>query len=203
MLMNKRINIVSIIIYVLIFSLGSCFGKLLNWGYFVLSNEISIFDAFSLIVTIGLAIYIAKVIEKGVQDDRIEKDLFLNHLEQIEKPLLAIDDILDSQDALYSTIVGSFSKSNKEHYKFFKRVNDKSILRDKIRINSYEKQIDDNFKSLKPLLTDTPKNQTENKDIVMENGTIKYSEGRKTEIHNALSEILDALFTIKIIINRS
>ena len=52
-------------------------GECIDYGYFVLSKEVSIIDAFSLFATIGCAIYIARILEKEVQDKRVEKDLYL------------------------------------------------------------------------------------------------------------------------------
>ena len=70
----KKNKIINIIIYIIIFSIGCCCGKLIDWGYFVLNKEISIIDAISLFLTIGCAIYISKVLEKEVQDVRIKVD---------------------------------------------------------------------------------------------------------------------------------
>ena len=74
----KKKRIINTIIYFLIFCVGCCFGELIDWGYFILSKEISIIDALSLFLSIGCAIYIARVLEKDVQDDRIEKDMFIS-----------------------------------------------------------------------------------------------------------------------------
>lgn len=76
----KKNKIINIIIYIIIFSIGCCCGKLIDWGYFVLNKEISIIDAISLFLTIGCAIYISKVLEKEVQDVRIEKEMFISLL---------------------------------------------------------------------------------------------------------------------------
>lgn len=74
----EKNKIINIIIYIIIFSIGCCCGKLIDWGYFVLNKEISIIDAISLFLTIGCAIYISKVLEKEVQDVRIEKEMFIS-----------------------------------------------------------------------------------------------------------------------------
>ena len=47
----KKNKIINIIIYIIIFSIGCCCGKLIDWGYFVLNKEISIIDAISLFLT--------------------------------------------------------------------------------------------------------------------------------------------------------
>lgn len=201
--MNKR-NIAKYILWITIFSVGVCFGKFLNWGYFVLSKEISIIDAISLFVTVGCAIFIAKVLEKEVQDDRIEKDLFLNQINQLETFLAEIEKGIESSGTLYVSIVNSYSNANKTRYKFFKRIDEHCIhLSKNPTLKKTGKSLDISFKSLKPLLTETPVIQTETPDIIVKSGKIRYSESRLTEIKNEITNIYDNLFKIKIIINRS
>ena len=65
------------------------------------------------------------------------------------------------------------------------------------------KDLEISFKSLKPLLTETPVVQTETPNIIVKSGKIRYSESRLTEIKNEITNIYDNLFKIKIIINRS
>lgn len=92
----KKNKIINIIIYIIIFSIGCCCGKLIDWGYFVLNKEISIIDAISLFLTIGCAIYISKVLEKEVQDVRIEKEMFISQVGNTESPLVELGNKLNS-----------------------------------------------------------------------------------------------------------
>ena len=92
----KKNKIINIIIYIIIFSIGCCCGQLIDWGYFVLNKEISIIDAISLFLTIGCAIYISKVLEKEVQDVRIEKEMFISQVENTESPLVELGNKLNS-----------------------------------------------------------------------------------------------------------
>ena len=107
MRMSKK-NITKYILWIVIFCVGICIGKLLNWGYFTLSKEVSIIDAITLFVTVGCAIFIAKVLEKEVQDDRIEKDLFLNQANQLETFLGEIEKNIESPDCLYTKSLFKF-----------------------------------------------------------------------------------------------
>lgn len=203
MLMNKKI-MTKYIVWFVIFSVGICVGKLLNWGYFILSNEVSIIDAITLFVTVGCAIFIAKVLEKEVQDDRIEKDLFLNQTNQLEVFIAEMEKCIESSDSLYTNIVKFYSSSNRARNKLFKRIEEHNIQLSKNQsLNKTKKDLENHFKSLKPLLTYTPVIQTELPDIIVEAGRIRYSESRLAEIKNELTNIYDCLFTIKIIINRS
>lgn len=199
--MNRKIS--NTVIYVVIFSIGCCIGKLFNYGYFVLDNEISIIDAISLFATIGCAIYITKVLEKGVQEDRIEKNIFIEQLESIEKYLCKIDDKLDTDCILYRDMVSMHSQANKQRHKFFTRVKKHkgSWSKNSIVIKC-EETLDLNFKLLKPLLTDTPVNKKTTRHITSKGGKMTYSEERLVEIRETLQAINDDLFTLKMLINK-
>lgn len=115
----KKNKIINIIIYIIIFSIGCCCGKLIDWGYFVLNKEISIIDAISLFLTIGCAIYISKVLEKEVQDVRIEKEMFISQVENTESPLVELGNKLNS--TTYTEVISLYSKSNITRHKLFKK----------------------------------------------------------------------------------
>lgn len=194
--MKKKRNI-NIVIYIIVFSIGCCFGKLVDWGYFVLTKEISIIDALSIFLTIGCAIYIARVLEKEVQDNRIEKDLFISQVEKIETPIVEIENNLSS--CTYTFIVNLYSRSNIARHKFFKRI-------ETLKSGSFiDKDIKDSltksFKQLKPLLTDTAPTYQDIPDIKIKSGRITYSPNRLVEIQEVLQNIQDDLFKLKIMIN--
>ena len=120
------------------------------------------------------------------------------------KVLGEIEKNIESPDCLYTNIVNFYSRANKTRNKFFKRIDEHNIRLSKNQtLNEIKKELENYFKSLKPLLTDTPVIQTDSPDIVVESGRIKYSESRLAEIRNELTNIYDCLFAIKIIVNRS
>jgi hypothetical protein len=94
--MRKRI--INVIILILILCIGICIGKLLNWGYFELSKEIKIIEAISIFTTIGVAIYITRIIENEVQASRIEKNLFITKITELESLLKIIEDTIEEKD---------------------------------------------------------------------------------------------------------
>jgi hypothetical protein len=101
-------RIIEVVVAVLIFGLGATFGKLLNWGYFELSREISIIEAVTLFATLGLGLYITRVLEKKVQDVRLEKALYIAKVTEIET-------ILRSIEVLFEEPVISYKKGHSTH----------------------------------------------------------------------------------------
>lgn len=195
----KKKRIINTIIYFLIFCVGCCFGELIDWGYFILSKEISIIDALSLFLSIGCAIYIARVLEKDVQDDRIEKDMFISQVVNIETPLIELSNKLNG--STYNDIISLYSKSNTTRHKLFKKI--QTFKKSEFNVEEIRKTLDAGYKQLKPLLTDTAVVPDSTPDIEVKRGKITYSPQRIVEIQECLQNIQDELFKLKILINRA
>ena len=178
---------------------GCCCGKLIDWGYFVLNKEISIIDAISLFLTIGCAIYISKVLEKEVQDVRIEKEMFISQVENTESPLVELGNKLNS--TTYTEVISLYSKSNITRHKLFKKID--SFKKSEFKVDDIKEVLDTNYKRLKPLLTDTSVMSKSPPDIEVKRGKITYSPERIVEIQENLQTIQDEFFKLKIIINRA
>ena len=79
---------------VLIFAVGWIVGLIasdLSW--FQYDNSFSIFDLLYAVISVGVAIYIAHVIENGLQNKRGQKDLIIKRIEEVDN---AINDVLSS-----------------------------------------------------------------------------------------------------------
>lgn len=190
--MKKKI-IINTLIYFIIFCVGCCVGELIDWGYFILSKEISIIDALSLFLSLGCAIYIAKVLEKDIQDDRIEKDMFIVQVVNIETTLIELSNKLNV--STYIEIISLYSKSNIKRHKLFKKID--SFKKSEFKVDDIKKSLDSKFKQLKPLLTETTP------DIEIKRGKITYSLQRIVQINDSIECIQDELFKLKIIINKA
>jgi hypothetical protein len=170
----------------------------LDWGYFILSKEISIIDALSLFLSIGCAIYIARVLERDVQNDRIEKDMFIAQVVNIETPLTDLSNKLNG--STYNEVISLYSKSNTTRHKLFKKID--SFKKSQFKVDEIKKSLDINFKQLKPLLTATAVVPESTPDIEVKRGKINYSPQRIVEIQDCIQNIQDELFKLKIVINR-
>lgn len=195
---NHNHRVLYVIIGILIFAIGVTIGKLIDWGYFILNKEISIIEALSLFATIGAAIYIANVLEKEVQDKRNEKDLLLKRSEEISKK---IDDCLDTISV--------------DNIPFFKVTHGIQRLTLSIRYvleaiarskKTFESDLGSTYmediRFLRQFLTDTPKGNSTNPDLSIENDLIRISPRRQILIEMKLEELKNKLFVLQIEINR-
>ena len=136
-----------------------------------MAKEISIIDALSLFLSIGCAIYIARVLEKDVQDDRIEKDMFISQVVNIETPLIELSNKLNG--STYNDIISLYSKSNITRHKLFNQI--QTFKKSEFKVDEIKKTLDEGYKQLKPLLTDTAVVPKLDPDIEIKEGKITYS----------------------------
>ncbi|MDR0971381.1 MAG: hypothetical protein LBM25_03240 [Bacteroidales bacterium] len=196
-MLNKNEKITKYVIYFVIFSIGITLGKLLNWGYFKLVKEISVIDALTLFATIGLAIYVAKIVEKEVQKNRIEKELYIAKITELERLLNDFEIILEEKEILYNKIISRIHSCRIKKNSIFGNIKDnfKQIKID--NIDFLEKEITDKINSLKRLLTET----SIVSELFVQKGIANYSPNRTIEIFTAINAINENLFKMKVRIN--
>lgn len=200
MLMNNKREY-KWVFFLIVFFVGCCIGKLLNWGYFIIDKDVSIIEAISLFVSVGCALYIAKTIETERESQRFEKDIFIEQLVLAEKPLLTLEEEIKIQST-YSDIIYSFTSSKIKSRKLFERLDVYLDETRKKRIIEYKERILSNLNELKPLLTDTPISQVGTPDITMKRGKVHYGQQRQIEIREKLQFLFDDFFAIKVLVNR-
>ena len=197
--MKKKI--ISTIVYVLVLSIGITIGKLLNWGYFELSKEVSIIDALTLFVTIGVAIYVAKILEKEVQDVRIEKELYIAKITEIESILKDFEILVEEKDSSYNRINNRINSCRMKKGSIFNTIKEKFRQVKTKDFDRSEKEITDGINSLKRLLTETPAVKETNPAISVKKDIVTYSPNRIIEIYTEINFINENLFKMKVRIN--
>lgn len=198
--MKKKV--ISVIMKIVILSIGITIGKLCDWGYFELSKEISIIDALTLLSTLGVAIYITKTLEKEVNDNRIEKDLFLAKIGEIEQTLIKIEEVIESENCQYSVVNNKIHSCRRIKTSVFKSVSE--VFSNKISktITNIESLVNNDINILKRLLTETPvANSGVQAHIHLENGIATYTQSRQLEINVKINSIKENLFKLKVRIN--
>ena len=100
LLKNKHFYIYSCIILLL----GIAIGIPFNIDGFSFNLKIELFDIISLIASIFLAIYVVSALERRVQDDRIEKELHIEQINQIEHILNELENLLLCENVTYNNI---------------------------------------------------------------------------------------------------
>lgn len=88
-----RGNIIAkILLCLLLIVIGWTLGQVLeNVSPFTLDRTISLPDVLAIVIELFLACYIARLIEKGVQDQRVEKDFFINDLTDTQQTLTELE----------------------------------------------------------------------------------------------------------------
>lgn len=77
--------VVKILVAVVVFVLGWTCGQVLqDVSPFTLDWSISLSEILAILVEIGLAIFIALLVEKGMQNQRVEKDFFISELDEAQ-----------------------------------------------------------------------------------------------------------------------
>lgn len=78
-------TIISILICIIVFVLGWTVGQFMeNVSPFILDWSISVSDVLAITVEIGIAIIIAWLVERGMQNQRVEKDFFISELDDAQ-----------------------------------------------------------------------------------------------------------------------
>lgn len=202
--MDKRtgIEILSAILFLVI---GWLIGSKWRICQFALDLQINIVDAVSLLVTVVMGLYIAKILEKEVQDNRIEKDMYLSKISTIENLLEAIETMFQNKNGIdldYKSIVNLEHRIRTKKNSIFEHLAEKSKRKIKNEIQTYEKLLKDEFKDLRNYLTQTNASEEGTKDISIENNIAKYSQERTSLILTSLNSIENKLLELKVLINK-
>lgn len=197
--MKKKI--LNIVLGFMFFFIGIIVGKLLNWSYFELSKEISIIDAVSLFTTIGMAIYITKILEKKVQDIRIEKELYIAKIIELESLLSSFETLIEESSIDNKKITSRIHSCRIKKNSIFGNIKDNFK---KINLNEFDvldKDVSIKLNYLKRLLTETPAERTKNPELLIKNALATFSANRIIEINTEINSIKEFLFVLKLKIN--
>ncbi len=202
--MSKR-TIIEIFFSILILIIGWLIGSKWQICQFVLDLQINIVDAVTLLITIIMGFYIARILEKEVQDNRIEKDMYLTKISAIENLLESIENMFQNTNGInldYKLMVNLEHRIRTKRNSIFTHILEKSKGKIKRDIQGYEKSLKDEFKDLRNYLTQTNASDGEPKDISIENNIAKYSTDRTSLILTSLNSIENKLLELKVLINK-
>lgn len=195
-LLKNKCFYISAIVCILV---GIAIGLPFSIEGFSFSWKIEIFDIITLIITVVLAIYVANSLERRVQDDRIEKELHIEQINQIERLLNEIEDITRGDNIQYNNIISRISKIRIKKNNVFKAM-EECLPEYDSSLKERTGNITQTIEFLKRLLTDTSVGS--NPDVVMKDGILTYSISRISEINNAICGLENELYRLKIILNR-
>lgn len=203
--MSKRNNIIITAICVcLSFFVGlftCCWWK--N-GSCNIDTTINVLDAISLAATISVGIYIAKILQKEVQDKRIEKDMYLGLILSVERILNDLETLIENSEEStlhYKRVVSIIHRCRIKKTDVFKAldgIGNKSL---KSQINDLDQRLKKELQILKTALTETSVNSSPTPSVKLENNIIHYSEDRIIEIITSINIIESIFFKLEVIVN--
>lgn len=194
-------NIIKPILYSILGIIAGFFiAKIPQMEGVTISPQIPVFDIISLLITVVLAIYVAKILEKDVQNSQVGKQMFLTKIEQNESLLSSLNEYIGQEIILLSKINNILHRyrtiQNTIH----------SALKNKKKNGEFSsdcESIENEAKELNRLLTMTPIDSSDQSNITIRDGKITYSNNRITEITTCLLRIDNMLFNLKHKINNS
>ena len=187
----KNVIIKQWVIYIVILCIGITIGDWIEYGFFELDKSISIIDALTLFVTVGLTWYIARILDKQSKNEQLEFDLFIKQLNDIEELQKDINELIRKES--------SYEEINlKIHCVGLAKATLFDLLKGKKNIKSYEDAFKEEQKKLKDLLTNTPIDQNDKSKISIKNGKVTYTEERQKEIITEIYSFRTLLFKIRL-----
>lgn len=192
-----------IVCSIIIFSIGITVGKLFDWGYFDLDKNISIIQALTLFVTVGVGLYITRALEREVQNSRVEKDLFLLKVTEIEEHLLTIEKLIEDDNISFLKVTNQLHQLGVKRNLVFTNIKSASNKYPLDQLLEKENVLKRETLILKKMLTNTPIAGTDQTEINVNDNIVTYSPKRIIDILTESNSLRDELFRVKIIINLS
>ena len=193
---------------VILLCLSFCIGFFLRCWYEIgtcqINTTINALDAISLIATIILGVYIAKTLQKEVQDKRIEKDMYLGLISAIEQIIRDIDNLVENSGSYnlhYHRIVNVMHRCRIKKVDVFKAlgsINNGSL---KSKIDDCDQKLKTELRILKTALTETSVKASSTPSVKLKKNMVTYSDERRIEIITSINAIESSLFKLKILVN--
>ena len=201
----KRRTIIEIISAVILLSIGWMIGNKWQIAACELELKFNIVDVLTLIVTIAMGLYIARVLEKDVQDKRIEKDMYLSKINVIESICDELENKFQASNGKgldYKEIVNLEHRIKTKKNTIFKYILDNSHGKINDKLKTHDEKLKGEFKDLRNNLTQTTVGEVEQQDIEIVNNCATYSNERTTCILSSLNTISNSLLEVKVLVNK-
>lgn len=197
--MNKVV--INIIIGVLCLILGIIIGQS-PLSPFTIDTKIGLLETADIVITVCFGIYLARILEKQIQDHRSEKDILIERITNIESCLSDIESIEADSEIRYAAVVSKISKAREKKNRLVKHLKKKLKGKNLKTIEDFETSLKPDFKTLKNLLTDSPLVPSTPPEVTITDGNVKYSASRIDEIITTIFDLNDKLLNFKLFINK-
>ena len=191
--------ITKIVVAIVIFALGWVVGLFAeNWSWFEFSNEVSLLDVISLVITTAIGLYVAVVIQNNIENKRAEKEIIYGQFNFVEQYLSELRYEVSKEHAESSNdIVAKIGGCRK----FWSKI--VTLIKDKYGIDLSKYNINPNeFIKLNQLCTSTPIIGDKDNSVIAQDGKVTYSETRRNEIYSEIDRIRMTIVDLKLLINQ-
>lgn len=192
-------TITKIAVAIVIFALGWVVGLFAeNWSWFEFSNEVSLLDVISLVITTAIGLYVAVVIQNNLENKRAEKEIIYGQFNFVEQYLTELRTEVSKEQAEGSNdIVAKIGGCRK----FWSKI--VTLIKDKYGIDLSKYNINPNeFIKLNHLCTSTPIIGVQDDSVIAQDGKVTYSETRRNEIYSEIDRIRMTIVDLKLLINQ-
>ncbi len=187
-------NVYNIILAVLL-GIGSfTIGRITDWSLFTIESGLPLFDLISIMVNVLLAVYIARIIDKDLQNSQNGKQIFIERISQCEQMLSTLNDLVSEDKSLFVKITSLVNRLKKCVNTTLKEIEADTEHFEGLTLDP---EISNAVISLRDLLTNTPVDKNDKSQIHMEEDKVTYSPARKELIYTKISVIENKLFVLK------
>lgn len=174
-----------------------------NKAFLTLDLSISIADVLTLIVEIFLAIFVANVIERSLQNKRVEKDFYLKELDDVLEILSELEKLCAEQNILsFDVTVERLSRSRRNLNRLWKLKNEYD--------KNFASKCQGEFNTILSAIKDVDSKLTDSKSFqgLPKVTPVKISKGKiflnatvRPIIEDSISQAKASIFKMKILIN--
>lgn len=145
-----------------------------------------------------MALFITNALEKKVQDNRVEKELFIAQVGKIEEFASDLKSLLTSSSINYSNVTNIIGRCRIKKNNVLKAIQDQFKLEEDKTYRQLSTQISQSLNKIKNSMTKT---EVSSRDISLQNDIVTYSKTRKTIIFKEVDQFENYLFQLTIYIN--
>lgn len=176
--------------------IGIIIGQIIHYKFFKLVPDINIIDVVNLFVTVGLALYIARILDRKIRHEQFTVDLFIAKIDDIESQIKSIENLIQEKDVSMQMINTKFHVLSIAKNSLLKSID--SLLKEKDYTTSTD-EIKNKHKTFKLITTNTPIDKTDT-SVVVKNGKGTYSVQRISEIMSESYALKDEYFKLKVLL---
>lgn len=200
-----RSNIAKVVAGVLLFIAGWTVGQVLEaWAFFDLDSSLNVSDVVGIIVDALLAVFIVRSIGKRDEENRVEKEFYIQEYDKAQDIVNNIEKSCSTQDVLsLDEINYSLSRCRKIIVKLWKQI---------VELHpDFEKQNVGNQTSLQNSLNNLNRRLMDTRfytsfagmtPLKLSKGKIYLNKTIKPDIDNEISELKNLILKMKILVNK-